>query len=154
MGTSQHTAVEQDTPRIDFYILDTSEPDARLRCACRLAEKAYKLEHAVHLHAGSGAQARMLDELLWSFRDRSFVPHELCSNAGPATAPVTIGHGSRLPSGTDVLISLTDAIPPFFDQFNRVIEIVDGVDQHRQSGRERYRVYKDNGCRPQTHTIA
>ena len=36
--------------RIDFYVLRQSGDQARQLFACRLAEKAYKLEHTVHIH--------------------------------------------------------------------------------------------------------
>ena len=35
--------------RIDFYVLSQSGERARQLFACRLAEKAYKLEHTVHI---------------------------------------------------------------------------------------------------------
>lgn len=66
-----------DPGRVDFYVLAGPKPAARLRFACRLAEKAYRLDHRVHLQTGSAAEAEQLDELLWTFRQGSFVPHEL-----------------------------------------------------------------------------
>jgi len=141
--------------RVDFYVLEASEPSARLRFACRLAEKTYKLDRVVHIHTNSGAETKSLDELLWVFRDGSFVPHEL-STGGPRdelAAPITIGHGNQHPPDGDVLISLTDTIPPFFDQFERVAEILDGSAESRKSGRERYKIYKDTGHEPATHKI-
>ena len=104
-----------ETTRVDFYVLETSEPSARLRYACKLAEKAYKLDHVIHAHTNSGAEANALDNLLWTFRDGSFVPHELyASGAHPQPAsPITIGYGEQHPPAGDVLIALTDAIPVF-----------------------------------------
>ena len=46
--------------RVDFYVLAAADATARLRFACRLAEKAYRLGHRVHLHAGSPGQAAAL----------------------------------------------------------------------------------------------
>ncbi|MEZ5578324.1 MAG: DNA polymerase III subunit chi [Candidatus Competibacteraceae bacterium] len=47
------------------------------RCsACRLADKAYGLGHTVYLFTASEARAAALDDLLWTFRQDSFVPHE------------------------------------------------------------------------------
>ena len=36
--------------RIDFYIVQHSEPSSRERFACRLAEKAYRLGHRIYIH--------------------------------------------------------------------------------------------------------
>jgi len=141
--------------RVDFYVLDSDEPSARLRFACRVTEKAYKLDHSVHAHAGSSAEARAFDDLLWTFRDGSFVPHEL-SGSGPAqppNAPVTIGCDPHRPPAGDVLLNLAESVPPFFEQFARVVEIVDGSAESRRRGRERFIVYRDHGCPPETHHV-
>ena len=61
-----------DVSRVDFYILSTSGELARQQFACRLAEKAYKLKHNVHIHVANQESARRLDDLLWTFRDGSF----------------------------------------------------------------------------------
>jgi len=62
-------------PKVDFYLLSDTEPRARLRTACRLAEKAYDQGLRVTLRTGGAAETAEIDELLWSFSDRSFVPH-------------------------------------------------------------------------------
>lgn len=138
--------------RIDFYVLQATEPSARLRFACRLTEKAYGLENRVHAHATSAAQASELDEMLWTFRGGSFVPHELTIAGQVVHAPVTIGHGATYTEG-DLLINLADKIPAFFDHFPRLAEIVDGSPDGRRLGRERFSFYRDNGYSPQTHRI-
>lgn len=139
--------------RIDFYVLDSDSPDARERFACRLAEKAYDRGHRVYLHAADGAAAQRLDELLWTFRAGSFVPHGL-AGAEPAEAvPVHIGHGE--PEGhDDVLINLAPDVPLFFSRFARVAEVVDSGEPGRQSARERYRFYRERGYTLESHDIA
>ena len=141
--------------RVDFYILAATDNSARLRFACRLTEKAYGLKHHVHAHTCSAAIARELDELLWTFRQGSFVPHELLLPETQETvAPVTIGHVEQSDSSGDFLINLADEIPPFFDQFTRVAEIIDSTSDCRRMGRERFSFYKDNGFEPNTHNIS
>src|SRR4029453_18545168 len=61
-------------PKVDFYLLSDTEPRARLRTACRLAEKAYEQGLRVTVRTGGAAETAEIDELLWSFSDRSFVP--------------------------------------------------------------------------------
>src|SRR5690554_6973133 len=63
--------------RIDFYILNSPSPDARLQYACRLAHKAWQQSRHVYLHCADEAEASRLDDLLWSFRADSFLPHAL-----------------------------------------------------------------------------
>jgi len=144
-------------PRIDFYILKNPATDARLRFACRLNEKAYVLHNRIYNHTASAAEARKLDGLMWTFRQGSFIPHEIRKPDGSNMAPVTIGYEAdqepRQKPGKNLLINLTDSIPAFFDQFERVAEIIDDTDESRRTGRERYAFYKKSGYEPITHDI-
>ena len=140
--------------RVDFYVVPGTEASARLRFACRLTEKAYGLKHRVHLHTASAAEAERLDELLWTYRQGSFIPHDLMASTPDDSSPVTIGDGEHQDPAGDLLINLGDTIPAFFDQFARVAEIIDGTEDCRRLGRERYGVYRDNGYQPNTHQIS
>jgi len=141
------------SPRVDFYVLPDSGSGARLNFACRLTEKAYKLANQTHAHVEGAAQARQLDELLWTFRQNSFIPHEIADPSPTADVPVTIGHDNGATLSGELLINLADAIPPFFDQFSRIVEIIDASDECRKSGRERFSFYRDNGYEPETHKL-
>jgi DNA polymerase-3 subunit chi len=112
------------------------------------------MQHRIHAHMGSSGQARELDELLWTFRQGSFLPHSLSTSATDAQAPITIGYDEPTDVSGDLLINLADAIPPFFDRFTRVAEIIDGTQESRRLGRERFSFYRDNGYEPNTHEIS
>jgi DNA polymerase-3 subunit chi len=140
-------------PRVDFYVLPDTDTGARLRFACRLTEKAYKLDNRTHAHVTGAAQVRQFDEMLWTFRPGSFVPHEIADQTPPGNAPVTIGHDTEAKFSGDLLINLADTIPPFFDRFARVAEIIDSSAECRQRGRERFAFYRENGYEPETHKI-
>lgn len=129
--------------RIDFYLLPGAEPLERLRTACRIAEKAFLLDHDVHIHTADPAVSRRMDELLWTFRDRSFVPHEV-EPEDPEAWPVTIGHAME-PAPRAVLINLAAEVPPFFGRFERVAEVIDENPQIKEAGRARYRFYRERG---------
>ncbi len=139
--------------RIDFYILSDESPNARERLCCRLAEKAWKLGHSVYLHAGSEAEASALDELLWTFRDGSFVPHGLSAEAVKPAPPVLIGAGAAPAAGADVLIHLCADVPEFYARFQRIAEIVAAPAPDRAAGRERFRFYRERGHQPQSHNL-
>ena len=149
------TTVSSASIRIDFYVLEQAAPEARLRFACRLAEKAVKLSRQVHALAEDERQAHTLDNLLLTFRAESFVPHDMGEPGGPDASPVTIGHDPvRLSSGGQVLINLRADVPSCFDSFQRVVEIIDSSEDSRRAGRERFKFYRDNGYDPQTHRIS
>lgn len=138
-------------PRVDFYVLAAGGEDARRRFACRLAEKAYRLEHRVHLHAEDRATAEALDELLWTFRDGSFLPHDTLPNE--TGAPVTIGCGEQAPERADLLINLARVVPDFALGLPRIAELVGGDEQTRSEARRRFIFYREKGYPLETHEI-
>jgi DNA polymerase-3 subunit chi len=142
--------------RIEFYVLDSPASDARLLLACRLAEKAVGQNYEVLINASSEAESFLLDELLWTFSQGSFLPHRLLGNSGRAEEGehVLIGCGQEPGEGhPDLLINLAPAVPPFFSRFDRVAEVVSAGDQNKSAGRERFRYYRDRGYALQTHQV-
>lgn len=139
--------------RIDFYILPDDSAGAGERLSCRLAEKIYKMGRSVYLHTASAEQAARLDELLWTYRAGSFVPHARCPDVPAPPPPVLIGCSDEPPE-CDVLVNLAPGIPSRFSRFERVAEIVDGDAANRRSGRERYRFYRDRGYPLHSHRVA
>lgn len=135
---------------IDFYVLSGDEPGRRELLACRIAEKAYSLGHEVFMHVPDQAAARRLDDLLWTFREGSFLPHAL---ADGDPAPVVIGAGVEPPATTFLLINLTAEVPAFFSRFERVAEVVSEEPAIRDAGRERFRFYRDRGYSLRTHKL-
>lgn len=139
--------------RIDFYVSPETELQARRQLACRLTEKAYKLGKQVYIHTESETDSQLMDELLWSFRQGSFVPHQISTTQSSISAPVLIGHHQEADGQADVLINLTDTIPDFFSHFERVAEIVNEDENVRLKARERYQFYRDRGYDLTTHKL-
>jgi len=137
--------------QVDFYILDRASERARNMLACKLAEKAWRLENSIHIQTMTREDAGRLDELLWTFRDGSFVPHELAGENN--AAPVTIGFGDAPVATRDLLITLCDEIPPFAEAFPRVAEVVDAGESCLAKSRQRYASYRDRGHKLETHRI-
>ncbi len=137
---------------MDFYIVAAADDAATLHFACRLTEKAYHLGHRIHLRAGSPAQASRLDDLLWTFRQGSFVPHELVTDDAEQS-PVTIGHGILPGQHVDLLINLAgDVIEPT-GNWSRLAEVIAGDEPTRALGRERFRHYRSAGCEVASHDM-
>ena len=143
--------------RVDFYILEAAAENERLRTACRLTEKAWQMGHRVFIHTDSNETARHVDDMLWTYRQDSFVPHALLRDRLNVRAddvePVLIGDGASEPADVDVLINLTETVPAFASRCERVAEIVDGSTASKQSGRDRYKKYRAMGIEPVTHNI-
>ena len=130
-------------PRVNFYVTEDHSPDGALRVACRVAEKAWQTGHRVFVATASAEATRKVDELLWTFRPDSFVPHARYPNEQAQDAPILVGHGGQPEGGAQVLVNLTQSVPEFHGEFERVAEFVSGDEQSRQRGRERYRYYRE-----------
>ena len=142
------------TERVDFYVLKSAAPKQRWIFACRLAEKAYLNDLKVLILQDNLGDAKALDELLWTFNERSFVPHELCleEKFDPAT-PVHLGlDAGKLPA-LDLLVNLTDRMPAGFDRFTRVAEIMDADPERLRLGRERFKSYRELKVAMDSHQI-
>lgn len=140
--------------KIDFYVLSGSGEPARQIFACRLAEKAYRLQNSVHIHVADDASARKIDDLLWTFRDGSFVPHEILNTvAGAPASPVTIGYDGLPTASCDLLINLGDAMPESLRAFPRVAEVVTSDDECKSRSRQRFVAYRDQGHTLDTHNL-
>lgn len=144
--------------RIDFYILNDSLDNADAIMACRLAEKAYSLKHHVYIHTRSPEETEKMDNLLWTFKEGSFLPHQQYTSANISSSPVLICHDLELDTAMEtqhqVLINLTEQIPMFFSRFERVTEIVPANEQGRNQARERYKFYQERGYEIKTHNLS
>ena len=140
--------------QIDFYVVSGDGDPARQRFACRLAEKAYRLENRVHIQVADRATTQTMDQLLWTFRDGSFVPHDVIESGAPAPdAPVTIGIASPDQDMPDLLINLTDSLPEDVGAFARVAEIVTSDEQCVIRSRKHFAAYRDAGHTLDTHKL-
>jgi len=141
-------------PRVDFYVSEAAGTDVRQRLACRIAEKAYLAQQKVVVLLDDAEHLRRFDELLWTFGDGSFVPHDTVAQAGAACeAPVALTTGPLPAACADVLINLSGGLPTYFGDFARVAEFLDARPEVRAAGRERFKAYRAKSIEPQTHNI-
>ncbi len=140
---------------ITFYVLAADAPlSARLTTACRLIDKAWQQNRKVLVHAANQAEAEAVDELLWTFRAESFIPHHLVGEGPTPPPPVRIGWDTLPTDSRDILINLAADIPTGFDRFQRVIEIVAGTDSEREQARQHWKEYKRLGFAVQAHELS
>ena len=153
--------------RVDFYLLQDNagqeEPglknvsqataiNSKALFACRLIEKAYLRGHQLFVYCNNKQDAEALDELLWIFKEDSFIPHNLQGEGPERPPPIQIGY-EREPRGfSEILLNFADTIPDFFNRFQRVMEIVPNEEQAKEISRLHYREYRAKGCVLKTHS--
>ena len=59
------------------YILSKDDEASRKLFACKISEKAYKMEKSIHISSPDKDYSKDLSKLLWSFKAESFLPHEI-----------------------------------------------------------------------------
>lgn len=133
--------------RIDFY--QTSGDEHAF--ACRLIDLVYRKGRRIYVHTSTEEQAKILNEQLWTFKEDSYVPHSLHSEA--IDVPIKIGFDHEPEEHQDVLINLSGQIPHFFSRFDRVAEVVPVDQNSRKSARENYAYYKERGYVLNYHEI-
>ncbi|NND64698.1 MAG: DNA polymerase III subunit chi [Gammaproteobacteria bacterium] len=145
--------------RVDFYITQAHSEDERLRVVCRLTEKAIQAGESVFIFTGDDSQgqrvAKRVDELLWTFRDCSFIPHQM-TNGDERTyseVAVSIGHDSSKPKSTAILVNLSEQVPDSLTDYPRLLEVIAADEASKAAGRTRFKGYRDQGCELHTHNI-
>lgn len=137
--------------RIDFYVTRRTGLDQREQLACRVIEKAFRMNRRTFVYFGDKDALSRFNVLLWTFRDVSFIPH------APATeepsAAVTLGDSQAPDPTPHLLINMTASVPRFFSQFARVAEFIDGNPETRQLGRDRFRFYRNRGYELHNHQL-
>ncbi len=143
------------TPRVDFYILSQTAPDADRREACRMSEQAYELGRRTFIRVASDADAQRIDELLWSFRDGAFIPHEIIASGSPSHSKIAvlIGRDDAPVDYSQLLINLCDDLPPQFERCEQIAEIVSNDTDRKRLARERFRQYRERGCALESHNL-
>jgi DNA polymerase-3 subunit chi len=141
--------------RVDFYILEGASPAGRLKLACKLAEKAYLTSQTVLVWHTDAAELRAFNEMLWTFSDGSFVPHEpLVEGSAPSPdTPVLLSSGVAPSANVDIIINLAPEVPACLPSTTRIAEIIDGDDARRRAGRARFKAYRELGVQPASHNI-
>lgn len=137
--------------QIDFYILPETTSDARWLFACRLIDKVQRMGMRVLVAMDTEAEARAFDELLWTFKPESFIPHQLINGGKPA--PVEITFNQEAGDHQGLLLNLSKNTPAYFSRFERMSEVVIQEQQSLAASRERFSFYKSRGYPIETRKL-
>ncbi len=139
---------------VSFYILPTESLQDRYRFACKLIEKAYRSGSFCYVLTDSDEQSRIIDDLLWTFRAGSFIPHQIYTGEPPELEKVILIGSLNAPEHWQkVLFNLSARYPDIGAQTERVLEILDNSETTKEAGRNRYRRYQQSGIAISTHKM-
>ncbi len=122
--------------------------------ACRLLRKAVGAHGARLVVVADAAVLEAIDASLWKFSPTEFIAH--CRGADQpfivARSPVVlVESGAAALPDRPILVNLGAELPPRFERFERLIDIVSSEDADKLAGRTRWRHYKDRGYAIRTH---
>lgn len=141
-------------PEINFYVLPSESTQERYLFACKLIEKAYRSGVFVYVLTDSLEQSRLIDDLLWTFRAGSFIPHQVYTGESPTIENVVlIGLSNPPEHWLKTVINLSSKCPQDFQQAERILEILDNSEETKTGGRTRYRQYQQAGIEINTHRM-
>ena len=137
---------------VSFYILPSESLQGRYLFACKLIEKAYRSGHFCYVLTDSTEQSRIIDDLLWTFRAGSFIPHEIYTGKQPDFEKVILIGSLDVPENWQkTVINLSSHCPEEFDKFDRILELLDNSETTKIAGRDRYRQYQQSGLKITMH---
>ncbi len=139
---------------VDFYVLQETGTEASSRLACRLAEKAYLHDKTAYIHCAENKTVAAIDQLLWTFKEESFIPHASVSAAAAHNAPIVIGcNNETLSRDYDILINLHPEINRCWQKFSRILDIIANEPLAKELGRQRYKYYREAQCQLSLHEL-
>lgn len=137
--------------QVDFYF---NVPDP-VSYGCRLVRKVWQAGFKLIIFSEDTQLLKRFDQALWQFAPLSFIPHVSIRHPLAAQTPVllTATHAEIPASHRQVLLNLSQRMPPAFDDYERVLELVGTDARSRQAARSRFRHYQAQGYKPLTHNV-
>lgn len=131
---------------VSFYILPSESQEERYLFACKLIEKAYRSGHFCYVLTDDEEQSQNIDDLLWTFRAGSFIPHQIYTGELPDFEKVILIGSLNAPENWQkTVINLSSQCPRDFERAERILEILDDSETTKEAGRNRYRQYQQSG---------
>lgn len=100
---------------------------------------------------------RQLDTALWTFSALDFIPH-CFADASPAVqelSRIVLGQSESAAAPVrPMLVNLDNLVPPGFERFDRVIELVGTGEDERLAARARWKHYASRGYAIVRHDVS
>ena len=128
---------------IRFYHLNTRTLDQALP---EIVQKALSAGHKIVIRAPDDKEVERLNNLLWTFRPDSFIPHGSAKDGNPVHQPVWLSAENDNPNNANVLILTGGLQGGALDGYTLACDIFDGRNHDNVlSARERWKQYKSSG---------
>lgn len=129
-------------------------PD-KLAYVCRFARKALRHGSKLVIHGG-GPTLKALSPRLWSLAPAEFLAHAGEGDEAQllSLSPIALLESLDAAPHHDLLLNLGEQVPPQFQSFARVVEVVSATDeQDRWFARQRWKHYQAQGLEIVRHNL-
>lgn len=93
-----------------------------------LLEKSLERGWRAVVQAGSDERLEVVDNLLWTWREESFLPHGRLRDGTEAMQPVWLTTDTDNPNGAQIRFMLDGSVPPDLSGYVRGVYLFDGHD--------------------------
>ena len=109
-----------------------------------LVEKSLARDWHVVIQAGSSERVEVLDTVLWTYRDESFLPHGAIRDGSENRQPVWLTVTDDNPNNAKIRFLVDGAGMDNVKEYDRVVYLFDGHDNAAlEHARERWKIHKD-----------
>ncbi|WP_415034273.1 DNA polymerase III subunit chi [Azonexus sp.] len=126
-----------------FFYYDASDA---LAAACALVKGVWKKRNPLLIYAPDPNLANSLDRALWSTEAASFIPHCRADSPLAAETPILIAAQLDQVAQTERLMNLSRDIPPAYQRFTTLVEVVSRAEDDRLAARARVQHYRADNC--------
>ena len=128
---------------VRFYHLTRTSLEAALPL---MLERTLERDQRAIVMAGSQERVDALNAQLWTYRDRTFLPHGAERDGYPADQPIWLTTKAENPNGAQVLFLTDGARRDALEPFEICAILFDGNDEEAvRAAREQWRGLKDAG---------
>jgi DNA polymerase III subunit chi len=139
---SEQTA--QQTTEVLFYHLERQGLEKVLPS---LVEKTLERGWSAVVQAGSDERLAVIDQVLWTYKEDSFLAHGTAKDGHAADQPIYLTTGSETPNGAGVRFLVDGAETETFAGFVRIVYLFDGNDADAVArARTQWTAAKTAGC--------
>ena len=117
----------------------------RYQAAAAWLAEATLSQRKVGVLLPDSSELERFDRLLWTQNSTGFLPH--CHTDSPLAeqAPIVLGCEADKILHDDCLLNLSNQVPKDFSRFRQLIEVISTQGSDKDSGRERFRHYRELG---------
>jgi DNA polymerase III subunit chi len=135
---------------IEFYVFERANQQEARIALCQLIETWYQNGWHIAILCASIQEIQLLDHLLWTFSDTSFIPHNIATDAELKSPVRLFLNSTDIKDEVPVIVNLSTQALTTLTPSHLLVEIVFSDETVQQLARGRYKQYRDHGYQLKT----